>query len=708
MSTEIKYGEFILESIIKEILYSGQSPTIESIDSAYNAFVADKDLTQPLFNNALANVVQEENVSAAKINNTNFEIWRDLKIAYDTMFDTTNKSIVAFDRWRSESLALEAKLKSLDTRITDLAKTQLHLGTHYISEVFSDTSQVDLTKTTAYVNLKDNNVSMNASDNKNPNRINLNYIKPEDITFTVLSRAFLQNVVTAPGAELINAFDDMNNFWQSRVFISSAQQPVTAELKFKISDTTIFISKINCMLHTANTNSSMQITPLISNDGINFKQLDVSNITQSITDNGSWSFPSIEATHIKLIMTKAGFDFNDNQSYIYEFGMQEIAVYNLSFDPDMLQTLISTALFVPDINKNPIPYYSVSLDTCDDVPSNTDIKYYVAALTNTDDFESWTSIDPINKENAIYPTQINFGQKKDFELANVGISFNANRSAGFVNPAADYLLVTLFENTSLTITPKTSTVTKYILFNSNDRLLTHEIDGAASVQKQNIRILRNVGFRGDNILVRGIQRGWTYEEPYYASAIGVQNPNGISINFGDKDIILDGATKNGIVKLTTGTHNIKIRKENWITIAAGITDLVALKTADPLFPYNQKLLVEGYSLDDPQNPYTGVDVFAGYFMTQVPIVDFIHNIDAADYSKFAVDTDAVDTNKATPSLVFVVKSNENVSDFLDELFTIRFTVESQTYNYIKFKAILSTLDTGISPYLVSYKLKLSN
>ncbi len=706
MSTTTSYNEFILESVIRQILDSGEIPTTELIESMYDSFVLDKDLTQPLFDNVAANVVLEEHASASKYNNTNYEIWRDLQIAYTSTFDSTNQAIQAFDRWRSEVLALEAKLRSLDTRLADLIKTQLHLGSHYISEVFSDTSKVDLSNSTAYINLKDNNVSLNVSDNK-PNRINLNYIKSDNITFTVLSRLGLENVTDAPGTELKNIFDDKDNFWQSRVSVSNAKQPISAELKVKLNDTPISISKITCALHSANTNSAMQITPLLSVDGVNFTQLSTNNITISVTDSGSWNFPSTDATHIKFIMTKNGFDFNQEGSYIYEFGFKEIAIFDQAYDADISQTLVSTSLYVPDINKNPFPYFSASLETCDDIPDDTNIQYYLAALEEADDSPTWVAVSSTNNPSALHPTQINFGDKQDVTLDNVSISFNGSEAAGFINPARAFNITTLISG-AVSNSVFTATANRYVLSNSNDRLLNYEIDGSLDIVDGSIEIFRNRGTRGDTTKVRGIQNGWSFSDPYYVTAIEIQNPNGRSIKFGERTIIIDDASTSGIVNLTTGVHIIKVHKNNWISVASGASTLATLKAADPLFPFNHKLLIEGYSLSDPQNPYLGVDIYAGYYMKQVPIVDFIHTIDKLDYSKFGIDTDAIIPDKEIPSTVFVVKSDENSSDFLDEKFTIRFDVQNQFYNYVKLKAVLSTSSSTVSPILQSYKIKLSS
>ena len=94
-------------------------------------------------------------------------------------------------------------------------------------------------------------------------------------------------------------------------------------------------------------------------------------------------------------------------------------------------------------------------------------------------------------------------------------------------------------------------------------------------------------------------------------------------------------------------------------------------------------------------------------MTQVSIYDLCNNVQSDDYSKFAIDIDAnIPAISKGPSTIFVVKSNENYSDFLDELFTVRFDFKNLLYKYIKFKAQLNTQDSGVTPNLDGYKLKI--
>jgi hypothetical protein len=703
-NTSDAYKEYILENIIKGILDSGQIPTTELIDSMYYSFINEKDFSQPLFDNNTANVQALENASASKYNKTNFEIHRDLQIAYSSMFDSTNKTISNLDRWRTESAALKAKLLNLDSRISNLLNSQLKPNVYYVSDSFQDVTKIDTTQTSALISLKSNNITLHDSSDT-ATRVNLNYIDSANIIFTILSRTGLQNVTDAPGTKLINILDDKDTFWQSRIYMSNSANPVSAELRFKISDTPITISKITCNLHVSNTSSGVQLTPFVSTDGINYSQLNINNITISTTSNATWSFPSTEVTDVKFIMTKQGFDHYENGQYIYEFGFQEIALYNAGFGINAQEIFVSKPLSVTDINNKPVSFIAGSLEVCDDIPANTNIQYYIAALINDTDTPTWNPIDPINSKVAIYPNTINFGENIPVALKNVKLSYDAMQDVGFINPAKDFY-VSSITPANPTNTLISAQATRYVTFNSNDRILDHEINGDLNLIDSSIVVFRNVGSKGDKTKVRNIQRGWTFEDPYYSAAIRINNINGIYINFGQQDILLDGKFVNGGINIPAGIHQIKINKNNWLDMPAGLT-IDQLRSKDLLYPFNHKLLIEGYSLNNQQNPYLGVDLFAGILMKKVSLSSFIHSIDKDDYTRFALDKDAIIPNKATPSTIFMVKCNENSSDSLDEIFNIEFNIKNQFFNFIQLKAILSTDESSVAPILQNYIIKLS-
>jgi hypothetical protein len=222
--------------------------------------------------------------------------------------------------------------------------------------------------------------------------------------------------------------------------------------------------------------------------------------------------------------------------------------------------------------------------------------------------------------------------------------------------------------------------------------------------------------------VRGIQRGWRFADPYYICLIEVQNPEGMSINVGKKPIWIDGqkftneigpSTLRGKGANSTGIHEIRVHKSCWIDVDPTCGTLAALKAADALYPYNHKMIIEGYPYDgdflDGDKVYTGVDLFAEKLLKQVSLFNFTQSIEPTNYGVFALDLDGPSTHTGDndASQVFLVKVDESRPDFQQERFVLRFTQLNQLQKYLRLRVDFVTENSEIAPILYGYKIKLA-
>jgi hypothetical protein len=706
MAISDTYENYLLEKIIKELLLAGETPTIEKILSEYEELTNGQDVSEPLFDATSSHTETLENASAEKQNDTNNLIKQDLTVAYKELFTLTDKIVSSLDRWRTESALLENRTKKVDRRIQDLYELARHKNQRYISDDFVDTSKVDLEDTTAFVDLQHQTVAIDTSL-KHPSRIYLDDVMKSEALFTVLNRRNFIAARIAPEGELENAFDDMDNFWQTRVTMSKNTFPVNTELLVRVADEPITLTKIFLKLHAGNNTSSIYITPMLSVDNINFSQLPVDDVTASVNDKYIWTFSGQQAKWVKFIFQKAGHDSVDGVNYIYEFGAEEISFFSEEYDLDSTQELISHALSVEESDKSIFEFSTVKLETCERVPTNTDIDYYVS-VSNDSSFPDlvWTRIDPGDREGPLYPDTIKFSTLENLAVGGAKVSYDAYHNTD-INPALAYTLVDLSGNT-LIESSELATESRYKFGNSNDRILDHVLHGDLNIVNGSVEIFRNVGIPNSSSVdwteeTRNVRAGWSFSDPYYSTVVEVINSDSIKINFGSEVLIIDDKPRRGVVTLSKGLHKVKIHKDNWVNIPGLLTTLDDIKANDSLYPFNHKHLIEGYDIIDPANPYQGVDLFAEIYMKEVSVSDMLTNVQPTDYTRFAIDFDFT----ANSNFVFVVKSDENNSDFMDEMFTIRFDLKDQLYKYVKLKAILSTKDQELTPNLDGYRLKLS-
>lgn len=719
MSISSEYRKIVLERIIRDLLASGESPSLEEVESAFNAYLAEHDISKPQFNDEDFDVTPRTSSSASLYNSTNQAIKEDIQVLFTNALMLSNDSAKFFDRTRSELQRLEGQLDRLNDRITSalLVIRDTAGFFNFVSDTFSDTEKIDVPNSSVVVDLGRNQVTLGPVD-QGTTRVLLNNIDSEDAEFIVLTRKNLQSVVEAEGGGVENAFHDTDRFWQHRVYMSSPA-PVVGELKVRLADEPVSFSRIYLKLHAANTNSSMQITPLVSTDGINYAQLNTNAFSLSATRTATFTFPVTEATHVKFIFSKEGFDTVDGLNYVYEFGCDDIAFYAESFEENTPSVLFTTPLSIVDQTGNLDVFTKASLEVCEFVPEGTTIDYFVAATDTNDDDPNdlnWVQIDPVDRDAPTNPTVVDFTDLEDVEVGNstessdwIKVSYDAtNADEDLINPGPSFNIVT---DTVPTVTPATTSGIRFALPSNSDRILDHQISTDIDIQEDRLVVLRNLGLKGNTTKVRGVQSGWGFEDPYYSTTIEIKNKAGVDIDFGDQGVIIDGIQLQGNVHIDPGLHLVRTHKDNWVEVGDLNDETVAgLQAIDPLYPFNHKLLIEGYSYPvdfEGGQIYVGVDVFAEIKMVQVSPFDLLRNVSPDDYSRFAIDLDAKDGAR-DPSRVIIVKTDTTNPDFINERFVIRMkaNTSSLSFNYIWLRADLSTTDEGLAPILGSYRIKL--
>lgn len=717
MSIQENYNSRLLRGVILDLLKDGEELTPDTIEDRFNTLYSDVDTSTTRLNLDEHSVEEEERGSANKVNLTFDLIKEELSLLYEELAKQTSNSVQLIERWKQESEELEEKIQKLANEVEGLLliaeDTEGYFS--FIGDSFNDATQIDSEQTTALINLVDHSICLDptTSGDSGATRLSLNTLNESDVTFTVLSRRYLQTSLLTPGGNPVHAFWDTTNSWQHRVYCTRGDQVVSAELKVKLP--AIYnLTKISIKLNSANTNSAVQVTPMVSTDGINYSQLMLADASKSILDTASWLFPTTEVSYLKFILTKNGFDFREDQLYIYEFGAKSIALFEEGFGTDSdAGVLVSEPLFVINPTTSAaIPFSKVALDVCERVPVDTRINYAVA-VSNDSVFPLtastiWHSIDPLSRSERIYPRVISLSSSTLQEFTGVEIAYDdtVGIDAQKRNPAQTFNELTAVN----TLTARTITASNYNRYgfkNSNDRLLNLQILQDLELDESSIAIWRNVGTKFDNTFVRGAPRGWGYEDPWYRTTILISNPSGKYIDFGPHSIQIDGSLKTGNTFLSSGTHRIKVHKDQWIPLPSTANDITVLKNIDIRYPYNHKYLIEGYPMSDEQNPYTGVDRFAELVMQRVSPMDLALNVATDDYSRYALDLDAGDTGTSLePSRCFVVKVDESIAEFINERFYVSFYITGQTYTYLRLRVQLSTEDSTITPALDSYRIRL--
>ena len=736
MQTSEIYSRIIVEAIIKRYLQRGEVPTIQQIEDEFVSISATQDLSTSDFTADEWKVERKEKSSSSKYNDMNQEIEQDLIVLYKSLFDTSDRSVELFSRWQAKATGLETRLRNLEARIARLlllsSDTSGYFGT--MGDKFTDTSLIDLDGSSLVaINLQQNVVTL---DRDNPatsisDRIFLNNLRSNQVVFTSITRTNIVSITNVRGTEPRFAFRDQNQFWKTHITTNQKVSPVTTELLLSLDDV-ITLSRIDVFLHSSANNSVTRVIPLTSLDGINFSRVPVVDIVALGLDKVTFQFPETSAKYLKLILEKDNYDFIDNGLFVYEFGAREIALYEESFaeSAETFGVLVSKPLSIVKSDQSLAQFNKLTLEVCEGVSTETFLDYFIAVAQDLDGTPSWLATDgfstveadriwhPITPSNRIEPSHtkvLDFASLLSNEREDISVSYDRD-AVSLISPAADFFVLSQSAG-SLVYTETTATDQRYVFANTSQKLLDLQIDLDTPIDLNSLILWRNVGSKGitesdTTRLVRGTQAGWEFKAPFYTTFINIEGSTGFALNVGNNPINIDTVNYTDVIGpdvLTPGTHQVRVHQDYWNPVEPGLETLAELKLADLLYPFNQKLLIEGYLYattwaTSEEKIYQGVDRFAGLLPDKVSIFDFINNVLPSNYSKFAVDTDIQSSNS---SYVLLVNCDISQADFVNETFALEFNLTNQLYSYLALKTEFRTNSSELTPLLDEFKLKVA-
>jgi len=736
MTISDTYREMLLEEFLKETYSSGVLVSAEELETEVNNLIATMDLSVPQFLATDHTVDRLVASSSAGFNSTMNAIRQDLRALYKNMIVLSGQAIDTAPRWKIEAEALEQRLINLEDRVENLLLlTQDTEGYHsYLADNFGDMSQVDFSNTTAAVNIREGVVSLAAAADSNDRLFLEDLDTKTDVIFRIQTTSDFSSRTDQQGAVLADIFKQQYKGWWTSVEMNKVK-PVTCELTVKLSGAAVPISKITLELLDSSQSSTMSITPLYSTDNVNFAQLPSITFTQEAKSQAVFQFPETQMQWVKFLLTKKGPDpeVSSPTTFSYQFGFKSIAFYSESFSTTE-QTVISRPLWVADPDGNPVEFEKLTLEACEQEEEGTTIDWSVA-VSNDSPFTInsntiWTPLSPNNRPTPVHPTVVEVGDITEIVLGDtetVSISYEGDSTdSDYISPGSTFHLI---EDTGSSVSDTELTVSgvRFTFANSNDRLLNYQIDSDLQYDPLSLQVFRNVGEQGLKDIagdqVRGVQRGWGFEDPWYFCVIKIDSPAGMSIDIGDTPMIIDDVRYTGLVAptvltgetiSTTGIHRVRVHKSRWKHITPLLDTLSALRAVDSLYPYNHKLLIEGYAYETQypttsEKVYQGADLFAQALTRKVSVFDFNNNLKTADYNFFALDIDAPHTSStgSSPSRVFLIKVDEENSDFQNERFMIKFKLINQLRTYLRVRADLATSDDSVAPVIHSYKVKLA-
>jgi hypothetical protein len=224
------------------------------------------------------------------------------------------------------------------------------------------------------------------------------------------------------------------------------------------------------------------------------------------------------------------------------------------------------------------------------------------------------------------------------------------------------------------------------------------------VSLPSISIKRNVIVDNKDTVLLGSRAGWIYNDisKRYMTTVEISSLEGRTIDFGPYPIYINGAQQKGKVTLPYGETKVEVVETMWIAVDECATES-ALKTADPLYPYNHKLLIEGYTYPGTYSGkkiYHGVDSYYGVKMNYLSedLFDCIDKKDERYYSSFTI----VEINNKQ---YFKVKVDKEDATWTNEKFDCSWIAQDESFTDIYFSALLVSTEMKVSPKIESFTIR---
>lgn len=322
----------------------------------------------------------------------------NLEVLYDSVFENNEQLFSIVTAMNNRLNGLRARRKELEAKVDQLLFANANSDGFYYSylEDFANTSNIDLSMTSAYVDLTNGNVTIPKITNAVSDSIVNKDIFFANATLTAkMNEATIVEDVPTENFDL--TLDGLTDtYWNYDI---RSEQLGIASVSLTIPvDSAFSISKIDgALLTTSPCSVFIKAVPIISS------REPVVKVQESTGDYSRFSFviPADVYSSVVLTIFKVEPDRLESAStgmYVYSFGIRELAIGSSYYDTR--GTIVSAPIQIPSEDNSHLAISTVSIDAKAQVLPGTNIQYYVAADTGGTDISSfnWIKIDPSNEE----------------------------------------------------------------------------------------------------------------------------------------------------------------------------------------------------------------------------------------------------------------------------------------------------------------------
>lgn len=370
-------SEKIIKDILQEELRSGIIPTEETISYLFQKRIKGKKLGMPFLN--FEEIKPRERSDSEKYNRMLDEIADDLDTIFTALNEQGKQIINDFSLQENEKIKILAQIQAMENEMDELETIASDNKTPYsISENFSSFENIDLNESTAFFSLPEKYASLNLSY-RDLLKVPLNNADIKIISVTPDEFAAQKEL-----SSLSKCIDDyINTFWSHQIQYRKDRKPeeVSIELLLTLPDE-YMVSQVT-LTPRAGGNTYVRMYYLYNNTWQEFS----SNSGSLLNKKESWFvYPEPVLTkQIKIILTKKEPDIEEEHP-TYIFGLKNISVdYREYVNQSVVKTKELKLKSNNGIDNHTIQGISIKAE--DEIPSETDIDYFIQVKENNNFFK---------------------------------------------------------------------------------------------------------------------------------------------------------------------------------------------------------------------------------------------------------------------------------------------------------------------------------
>jgi len=657
-----RYASAIKRRIIQKYLSdNNRSPSPEKLRELISAEIeirpnldivgfSSLDITKPRMNTASS--ISTENLNRAAIQDDYSVIDQRINDLIETLEDCFRAGKNTINKTSKLISSIESRLNNLL-----LLKGKANVFAYGIEENFETQDLVDFKTTTGTVESRA--VSLKRSSRT------LIPLDSAKISFSSIGKAGIIGASSNSPISTLKSAD--GKFWEYQIITANKTGRVMCVIDLDLKEPA-YISDVKVVGTSLSVNSKTHVSLFYSIDGKSFAASSKESLL--ITGDNIFGIGVQDIKRLRIIFSKDVSDDIDGNSFIYLFSLDSIELYS-DYYTDKKESVIYLGPYeVYDEQLNPVNFSLATIEksTCCSVPAGTQVAFFLSK-----DNENWHSASCSGD----IPSIVSFS------------NLNPAGSESYIDgtSSASSLTDNILENMDLDF-GKEAYLNLYI--NS---------DFADKVVLQNIYLKRNLP-NGQPLY--GTEAGWFYKDETgeYSCAFYIESHEGRFIELGNTSAEIDGRPVTGSVFIQAGYHSFKTNRSNWKSVGQGLLTLNDLKLEDNLYPFNHKLIIEGYSYSNGfsgEKLYNGMDSYFGVLCKYVSPERF--------YAEGNGDLTIYTIEKFDGSIFFKVKVDPGNFSWKSEDVEIDYLLRSDQTNQLYIKILLTTSDVRFSPRVHSLKVR---